>query len=179
MEEQKGALNRVRLLGGNSARASNTGAIFKTTSAEPFPLDRQTAIGGETRNAGHSLHNKSTEILRSMWGLCWPASALSKTILSLSCLMTSFPPGAPSESNSVLSPFGFVHGRVCIQPTEPEWEEKKTHWKTFPFSAPLYCLLTDSLQKRSRFLNSAKKMWMVQNFDWLLGGVLFGFSAHC
>ncbi len=102
MEEQKGALNRVRLLGSNSARASNTGAIFKTTSVEPFPLDRQTAIGGETRNAGHSLHNKSTEIRRSMWGLCWPASALSKTILSLSCLMTSFPPGAPSESNKRL-----------------------------------------------------------------------------
>ncbi len=96
MEEQKGTLNRVRLMGGNSARASNTRAIFKTTSAEPFPLDRQTAIGGKI------LHSKSTEIRRSMWGLCWPASAPSKTILSLLCLMTSFPPGAPSESNKRL-----------------------------------------------------------------------------
>lgn len=66
MGEQKGTLNRVRLMGGNSAQAWKTRAIFKTTSAEPFPLDRQTAIGGKTQNTGHSLHNKSTEIRRSM-----------------------------------------------------------------------------------------------------------------
>lgn len=65
MEDKKGALNRISL-GCNSARASNTRAIFKTTSAAPFPLNSQTAIGGETRNAGQSLHNKSTEIRRSM-----------------------------------------------------------------------------------------------------------------
>lgn len=66
MEEEKGALKRISLIGSNSARASNTMAIFKTMSAAPFPLDSQTAIGSETRNAGHSLHNKSTEICQSM-----------------------------------------------------------------------------------------------------------------